>query len=355
MSFRTDLLALWLLLIHMTTATAPKPTKDGFCFKYIIQGYDTCSLIAKKHSITEADIESFNKDTWAWLGCDRLYQGDFICLSAGKPPMPMALPQATCGPQVPGTVRPAKWADLAGMNPCPSSKCCAFWGQCGVSELYCQNYRAPPAGPTATVKCATEAPKSLPSQSNGAKSKSDSKSKSNSKSKSDSKSKSTTKADTKVTTTRTKPTSTTKKKWTPEPTVSQYPWKAPWEMTMYSELGCEGDYYHLEGYNKKFLDDKGCLAIHGGLNSKFTETGVTCKWWTDGSLTWKNCDAGTLKKPKSWVVKNGYCKVFSKADCDCSDNWSLFYLPEGCTNTTRKDHTPQWEALQCSIDGRKWP
>ncbi|KXG53226.1 Peptidoglycan-binding Lysin subgroup [Penicillium griseofulvum] len=328
--FRITLVALCLFLLHMTKATAPKPTTDGYCFKYIIQGYDTCSLIAKKHSITEADIESFNKDTWAWLGCDRLYQGDFICLSAGKPPMPMALPQATCGPQVPGTVRPAKWADLAGLNPCPSSKCCAFWGQCGVSELYCQNYRAPPAGPTATVKCATEAPKSLPSSTNksepDSKGSKDSNSKSDPKSKSDSKS--TTKATTKAepTTTKTKPTSTkTKKKWTPEPTVSQYPWKAPWEMTMYSELGCEGDYYHLEGYNKKFLDDEGCLAIHGGLNSKFTETGVTCKWWPDGSLTWKNCDAGTLKKPKSWVVKNGMYEYDEQGSYASMGGFAVFY------------------------------
>lgn len=121
--FRIDFLALWLLLLRLTTAAAPVPTKDGFCFKYLIQGYDTCALIAKAHGITEANIETFNKDTWAWLGCKQLYQGDFICLSSGKPPMPMALPQATCGPQVPGTIRPAKWADLAGLNPCAASKC----------------------------------------------------------------------------------------------------------------------------------------------------------------------------------------------------------------------------------------
>ena len=119
--FRIDFLALWLLLLRLTTAAAPVPTKDGFCFKYLIQGYDTCALIAKAHGITEANIETFNKDTWAWLGCKQLYQGDFICLSSGKPPMPMALPQATCGPQVPGTIRPAKWADLAGLNPCAAS------------------------------------------------------------------------------------------------------------------------------------------------------------------------------------------------------------------------------------------
>lgn len=112
-----------LFLSRTVTANAPVPSSDGFCASYIIQGYDTCALIARAHSITEADIEAFNTNTWAWLGCNQLYQDDFICLSTGKPPMPMALPNAVCGPQVPGTTRPANWADLASMNPCPASQC----------------------------------------------------------------------------------------------------------------------------------------------------------------------------------------------------------------------------------------
>ncbi|KGO48029.1 Peptidoglycan-binding Lysin subgroup [Penicillium expansum] len=310
--FRIDFLALWLLLLRLATAAAPVPTKDGFCFKYIIQGYDTCALIAKAHGITEADIESFNKNTWAWLGCGRLYQGDFICLSTGKPPMPMALPQATCGPQVPGTTRPANWANLAGMNPCAESKCCAFWGQCGVTDIYCQNYRAPPAGPTATVKGATEAPKSQTSsntKAGGANQSVNTAAGSKPTSNPNSKSNTTTVKATKITTT-TKSSTTTKAKAAPEPSVSQSPWTAPWEITLYSKMGCEGDYYHLEGYNKEFLDNKGCLNLHGGLNSKFTETGVTCKWWTDDGFTWSSCDSSKLMKPQSWILKNGYCSAF---------------------------------------------
>ncbi|CAI7652996.1 unnamed protein product [Penicillium palitans] len=354
--FRIDFLALWLLLLRLTTAAAPVPTKDGFCFKYLIQGYDTCALIAKAHGITEANIETFNKDTWAWLGCKQLYQGDFICLSSGKPPMPMALPQATCGPQVPGTIRPAKWADLAGLNPCAASKCCAFWGQCGTSDLYCQNYRAPPAGPTATVKGATEAPKSTATsnaKATGAKQStntgSGAKPTSNSNSNSNSKSTTTTVKATKITTT-TKQSTTTKAKAAPEPIATQYPWTAPWEITLYSNKGCEGDYYHLEGYNKEFLDGDGCLALQGGLNSKFTETGVTCKWWTDDSFTWSSCDASKLEKPQSWILKNGYCSAFSKKDCDCFDGVTQYYKPEGCHNRTSID-TPNFAALECAING----
>lgn len=157
---------------------------------------------------------------------------------------------------------------------------------------------------------------------------------------------------TKITTT-TKPT-TTKAKPAPEPNVPvpQYEWKAPWEITMYSKAGCEGDYYHLEGYNKEFLDDEGCLALHGGINSKFTETGVTCKWWTEDGFTWSGCDTSKLKKPESWVLKNGYCAIFTIADCDCFDSLEMYYKSEGCHNRTDID-PPNFAALQCSINGHQ--
>ncbi|KAJ5112261.1 Peptidoglycan-binding Lysin subgroup [Penicillium argentinense] len=56
----------------------------------------------ERHCTTPADIESYNKDTWAWPGCGQLLQGDFICIGPGDPPMPVALADHFCGPQVPG-------------------------------------------------------------------------------------------------------------------------------------------------------------------------------------------------------------------------------------------------------------
>jgi hypothetical protein len=44
-------------LVELSASEPPVPTKDGYCFKYIIQGYDTCAQIAKAHDITEADTE----------------------------------------------------------------------------------------------------------------------------------------------------------------------------------------------------------------------------------------------------------------------------------------------------------
>lgn len=122
--FQSHLVALWgLLLVTSTTATLP-PDGHGICDTYIIQGGDTCASIASAHGITVADIEKYNANTYAWYGCGGIwYQGNFICLGPGDPPMPVALPQATCGPQVPGTTRPNSWSELSGLNPCSSSEC----------------------------------------------------------------------------------------------------------------------------------------------------------------------------------------------------------------------------------------
>ncbi|CAI7572539.1 unnamed protein product [Penicillium glandicola] len=369
--FRIDFLALWLLLLRIAAAAAPVATSDGRCFVYLIQGYDTCELIAKAHDITEANIEAFNTNTWAWLGCDRLYQGDFICLSTGRPPMPMALPHATCGPQVPGTTRPTDWAQLPGLNPCPSAQCCAIWGECFVADTYCQTagYRAPPAGPTATVKGATEAPTSKSTTTaNAAAGKQSTTTGTAAKPNTTTANKGTTTTKANTTTTTTKKTTTTTKKTTAtikttttikkattttvstaKATTAPDP-DAPWEATLYSKRDCQGDYYHLEGYNKKFLDDEGCLPIHGGLNSKFSTTNVTCKWWTNGGLTSSDCDSGTLTSPQSWIMKNAYCVSFSKVDCDCFDTWSVQLEPKGCDNRVQRD-PKTFSALQCSIDG----
>jgi hypothetical protein len=69
------------------------------------------------------NIEDYNAQTWGWSGCAQIQQGAFICVSSGEPPMPVALPHATCGPQVPGTVRPKKYSDLASLNLCPENQC----------------------------------------------------------------------------------------------------------------------------------------------------------------------------------------------------------------------------------------
>ncbi|KAJ5671589.1 hypothetical protein N7507_000716 [Penicillium longicatenatum] len=105
--------------------TIPVAGSDGICYTYTVLAADTCASIAKAFDITVAEIEEYNSDVYAWFGCDNLYQGAFICLSSGSPAMPVALPHAICGPQVPGTVRPADMSksNLASLNPCVSGDC----------------------------------------------------------------------------------------------------------------------------------------------------------------------------------------------------------------------------------------
>ncbi|KAG0155377.1 Peptidoglycan-binding Lysin subgroup [Penicillium digitatum] len=109
---------------HSLDKRAPfAPSDDGICYTYIIQEGDTCSRLARRFRITTSNIETWNVGSWGWLGCAELKEGDFVCLSSGALPMPVALPQAVCGPQVPGTQRPAKYSDLASLNPCPQDQC----------------------------------------------------------------------------------------------------------------------------------------------------------------------------------------------------------------------------------------
>nr|CDP26825.1 Putative Glycoside Hydrolase Family 18 [Podospora anserina S mat+] len=106
---------------------SPQPNPDGSCHTYTVQANDNCWDIAAAYYITQQQINDFNQNTWGWAGC----------LSTGSPPMPAPFANAICGPQVPGTLKPANMNDLATLNPCPLNACCNVWGQCGIDENFC--------------------------------------------------------------------------------------------------------------------------------------------------------------------------------------------------------------------------
>ncbi|KAF4433816.1 hypothetical protein F53441_13735 [Fusarium austroafricanum] len=128
----------------------PQPSKDGTCYTYKIKSGDGCYTLGQNFGITQAFIESVNKNTWGWNGCNKLQLGQPICLSKGKNPMPMAINGAVCGPQKPGSKMPASaktgW-DLAGMNPCPLNACCSGYGFCGITAEFCTNTTVKGAAP----------------------------------------------------------------------------------------------------------------------------------------------------------------------------------------------------------------
>jgi len=119
---------------------APKPQADGTCATYKVVAGDTCSAIAAANSITIARISSWNANSWGFMGCNNLQIGNVICLSSGSPPMPASIANAVCGPQVPGTQKPANISvvgALASLNPCQLNVCCDIWGQCGNTDEFC--------------------------------------------------------------------------------------------------------------------------------------------------------------------------------------------------------------------------
>jgi chitinase len=116
---------------------APQPYSNGTCATYTIITGDTCAVLAAEYTITVDQIESWNNETWGWMGCADLQAGTNICLSSGNPPMPAVVPNAVCGPQVPGTPVVAYGIDLSSLNGCPLNACCDIWGQCGTTTEFC--------------------------------------------------------------------------------------------------------------------------------------------------------------------------------------------------------------------------
>lgn len=125
----------------------PQPQLDGTCNSYQIGHNDDCFDLAEAHFLKQKDIEDFNKNTWGWAGCAHLQVGQLICLSKGTPPMPAPVQGTICGPQVPGTKKPAKGVAIADLNPCPLNACCDAWGFCGTTSDFCTKTPADTGSP----------------------------------------------------------------------------------------------------------------------------------------------------------------------------------------------------------------
>ncbi|KAJ7478896.1 hypothetical protein FB451DRAFT_1395510 [Mycena latifolia] len=104
-----------------STGGLPVPVKksDGSCANYTVVSGDSCNSIALSNSITVANLTTWNANT------------------TGSPPMPPAVVNALCGPQVPGTANPGANGNLSALNPCPLNACCDIWGQCGTTSDFC--------------------------------------------------------------------------------------------------------------------------------------------------------------------------------------------------------------------------
>ncbi|KXJ87189.1 glycoside hydrolase superfamily, partial [Microdochium bolleyi] len=116
----------------------PKPQANGDCAVHEVQKDDGCWAIADKYHLNQTELHKLNVGkTWGWAGCGSLLADQKICISEGRPPMPVQVQNVTCGPQVIGTDRPQDGIDIADLNPCPLKVCCSGWGYCGLTDEFC--------------------------------------------------------------------------------------------------------------------------------------------------------------------------------------------------------------------------
>ncbi|KAK3312158.1 hypothetical protein B0H66DRAFT_578425 [Apodospora peruviana] len=117
---------------------APPMNADGTCVTHKIVDRDTCDSLSAEYSLSHDLLDEYNKKTWGWNTCKNfLFKESLICLSKGRPPFPLNLPSAVCGPQKPGSKDPKDDSDISKMNPCPLNACCNIWGQCGINKDFC--------------------------------------------------------------------------------------------------------------------------------------------------------------------------------------------------------------------------
>ncbi|KAF1732354.1 Killer toxin subunits alpha/beta [Beauveria bassiana] len=123
------------------------PDSDGYCHSYLVKMGDSCSALSATYGIKNDDIEEWNKKTWGWNGCNKMFAGYNICLSKGYPPMPAPVKNAVCGPQVKGTGRYPHDIDPTSLNECRLNACCNIWGQCGTTGEFCTPSKSPTGAP----------------------------------------------------------------------------------------------------------------------------------------------------------------------------------------------------------------
>ncbi|KGO78087.1 Peptidoglycan-binding Lysin subgroup [Penicillium italicum] len=325
---------------HSLSKRAPSgPSGDGICHTYIIQEGDTCVKLAERYQLTTSNIETWNAGSWGWSGCAKIKQGDFVCLSSGAFPMPITLPNAVCGPQVPGTMRPAKYSDLASLNPCPSNQCCAKSGQCGTLSDFCD---VSPIG-SCIFNCGTKnATKSAASGTTTVKSTTTSKTTSTSKSTTASKI-------TKVVEEMVTRTSI-KMVQPPDKTKTSVAPTATWQITIYEKGGCKGDYFSVQGHENQNVG--GCIVLADNTDTKISDTTTSCRWWSNGGLNWGTCASSKLVNARSFFIKSGTCSVFSGKKCQNEDWVGETYAPfKGCQDGNTGYMSPpekaKWGSLQC--------
>jgi len=121
-----------------------------------------------------------------------------------------------------------------------------------------------------------------------------------------------------------------------------------WTLVAYSKVSCEGDYYILEGPTSK-----DCVDIRSGLE-EYSDTGVSCRYYTDGGFTTSSCDNLPEIVVLSHHLSHGSCLMYED-ECQSSGGGYSAMITSwaGCTTFSpapeAADNAIKWRSLRCTV------
>jgi hypothetical protein len=145
------------------------------------------------------------------------------------------------------------------------------------------------------------------------------------------------------TTTKTKTTTITQQQMST--TTSETPM---WTLAAYLNTDCDAtaNYYLLEGPTS---DD--CIDIRKGGLSQYSDTGVSCRYYTDGGFTTSSCDGMPEHDVWSHVLTGGICLVYTD-DCTSSNGGVSQSLTSYEKCSTVSPFAPgaalTWRSIRCT-------
>ncbi|KAJ5586765.1 glycoside hydrolase family 18 protein [Penicillium hispanicum] len=385
----------------------PQPSSDGLCYNHTVQSDDTCTRLAKGYKITTEEIEKYNNKTFGWTGCKGIFPGDFICLSSGSPPMPVAHAQAICGPQVPGTTRPTNMSDVASLNPCiaKNCKCDLLGGGCYNTVDLVKGCPTGSADSSTSRKATKTGAKTIATQLGESSTAKDELTRSTVTARSTSKPRTTSSTHPNVshsTTIRSKATRSTAKATrsrvtrskvahstarhlsvTPstsrhstsrhstsshttsthststQTTTSKTTKTEPststatddyWTIQVYAKENCKGDFYTLEGRNTG--SSTTCTDLRGTMSTDQSASNW-CRWVSSSDAMYTDCASSPLQMPGSWTFTNAVCSVYDTNNCTDPDDKVQSYTSvmavqcQSLKNSAINFPVMKWNSLRC--------
>lgn len=147
------------------------------------------------------------------------------------------------------------------------------------------------------------------------------------------------------TTTKAKTTTTPNKAKSTSTTTSEGP---AWTLVAYTGTTCDDDYYLLTGHKDQ---DSKCIDLPGNYKAgPDDQTGVYCKYFTDGGFSSSSCASTPVEKFLSWSLTGGVCTAYDKP-CSKSGGQAISIDSQtGCQADVMFKHVEmEWRSVRCMV------